>query len=168
MLEKFQIPGVAAIIVKEELGIKKILIQERAKLEEPSERGLIEIPAGKIREFENIFDTLRREVLEETGLHVTRIVGEESADIVQQRDYQVIGVEPYFVSQNMSGSYAKIVTIFLCQAEGEMLVKSDESENIRWIAIDELSELLQNQPQKFYPMYISVLRKYFKSQALAG
>ena len=56
MTERFQIPGVAAIIVKEALGIKQILIQERAKIDEPAERGLIEIPAGKIREYENKFD----------------------------------------------------------------------------------------------------------------
>lgn len=164
MLEKFQIPGVAGIIIKVEHGIKKILIQERAKSDEPTEKGLIEIPAGKIREFENIFDTLRREVFEETGLNVTEVLGEESADIVQQRGYKVVSVEPYYISQNLSGSYPKIVTIFLCQAEGEMVVKSNESENIRWIVVGELRELLLSQPEKFYPMYVSVLLKYTKSQ----
>jgi len=164
MTERFQIPGVAAIIVKEALGIKQILIQERAKIDEPAERGLIEIPAGKIREYENIFDTLRREVFEETGLNVTTIVGKDSADIVQQRDYKVISVEPFYISQNMSGSYLKIITTFLCQVEGELVAKSDESENIRWIAIDDLRTLLLSQPEKFYPMSISVLKKYIGSQ----
>ncbi len=40
---------------------------------------MIEIPAGEIREFENIYDCLRREIHEETGLEVTYIEGEDEA-----------------------------------------------------------------------------------------
>ena len=54
MVEKFQIPGVAGIIERDNLGTKEILIQERVKQNAPDEKGLIEIPAGKIREFENM------------------------------------------------------------------------------------------------------------------
>ena len=44
-----------------------VLLQERYKGND-REAGLLEIPAGKIREFENIYDCLRREIFEETGL----------------------------------------------------------------------------------------------------
>ncbi len=164
MNEKFQIPCVAGIIEKECSGVKKILIQERVKSDTPQENGLIEIPAGKIREFESAFDALRREVFEETGLKVTFINGEGDSEIVQHSDYQVMGSEPYFVSHNLAGYYPILVITFLCRVEGSPLVKSDESENIKWISIQELSELLSNQPEKFYPMHISALKKYTKSQ----
>lgn len=59
--EKFMIPAVTAIVVKETDGVKYLLLQERWK-NNPLEDGLLEIPGGKISEYENIFDSLRREV----------------------------------------------------------------------------------------------------------
>ena len=64
-MELFSKPGVGGIIEKNISGIDYILIQDRYKDDAKSESGLIEIPAGKIREFENIFDCLRREIWEE-------------------------------------------------------------------------------------------------------
>ena len=51
--EVFAKPAVGAIIERDIDGIRHILIQRRQK--NNSEDGLIEIPAGKIRDFENIF-----------------------------------------------------------------------------------------------------------------
>ncbi|HWR24081.1 MAG TPA: NUDIX domain-containing protein [Feifaniaceae bacterium] len=56
-------------------------MQARWKEDAPSENGLLEIPAGKIRAFESIFDALRREIKEETGLSVTEILGEDGAQV---------------------------------------------------------------------------------------
>ena len=78
-VEVFAKPGVGGIIIKNEKGLDYILLQERCKENGGAENGLIEIPAGKIREFENIFNCLRREVWEETGLNVTEIVGEDES-----------------------------------------------------------------------------------------
>ena len=167
MIEKFQIPGVAGIIEREELNDKQILIQERVKSDAPKEKGLIEIPAGRIREFENIFNALRREVFEETGLTVTEISREKTSDLICQNGYKVIGYEPFFVSQNLEGAYPILVITFLCKAEGDTLLKSDESENIKWISIRELDNTLRNHPEKFYPMHISSLRKYLDFQLSA-
>lgn len=74
-MEQFSIPGAGGIIVREINGEDNILMQTRVKPEALYEDGLIEIPAGKIRAFESIFDTLRREVKEETGLDITEIQG---------------------------------------------------------------------------------------------
>ena len=64
-IEVFAKPAVGAIVEKDINGVRHILIQKRQK--NNSEDGMIEIPAGKIREYENVFETLRREVWEETG-----------------------------------------------------------------------------------------------------
>ena len=162
MIEKFQIPAVAGIIERNELGVNKILVQERVKSDALQETGLIEIPSGKIQEFENIFNALRREVFEETGLRVTYIAGEDSLDTIRQNSYEVIGFEPFFIGQNLAGTYPIMVTTFLCQAEGKLLDKTDESENIRWLSVVELREMLINQQDRFYPMHISALMKYTK------
>ena len=76
-MEKFAIPCVAAIIEKIINNEKYILIQTRQKEDGAETNGMLEIPAGKIREYENVFVALRREVKEETGLTITKILGED-------------------------------------------------------------------------------------------
>lgn len=162
MIEKFHIPGVAGIIEKEESGVRKILIQNRAKKDAANESGLIEIPAGKIREFENIFDTLKREIREETGLIVTEVMGGDFSPAIERNGYRVIGGEPFYVSQNIGGTYPILVITFLCKVRGETVIRSNESDHIRWVCVEELAERLSRQPETFYPMHCAALRKYFR------
>ena len=98
------IPGAGAIIEREENGVSYILMQERQKTGVSArENGLLEIPAGKIRAQESIFDTLRREVLEETGLRITQIMGEDAASAYEANGYTVVSFEPFSCSQNLEG-----------------------------------------------------------------
>jgi 8-oxo-dGTP pyrophosphatase MutT (NUDIX family) len=63
---------VSAIIEREHHGEKEILVQTRWKPErDPQYSGTLEIPAGGIHPYENVYDAVKREVLEETGLRVT-------------------------------------------------------------------------------------------------
>lgn len=96
-------------------------MQTRVKPEALCEDGLIEIPAGKIRAFESIFDTLRREVKEETGLDITEIQGENLSTVYKGNSYMVINFMPFSCSQNLVGNYPIMVFVFICKAEGEML-----------------------------------------------
>lgn len=161
-MEVFAKPGVGGIIEKKDNGKSYILMQERVKKDAPNEAGLLEIPAGKIREFENIYDCLRREIWEETGLKVTWIDGEESSEIVQCNGYRVLSYEPFSSNQNLEGEYPIMVQIFICRAEGDIIQKTDESENVRWVSLEELEMLLENSMEKLYPMHVTTLRKYIK------
>ena len=60
MKETFAIPAVSAIIVKHVGNEEYILIQTREKNSCDGTDGLLEIPAGKIREYENIFEALKK------------------------------------------------------------------------------------------------------------
>ena len=60
--EIFAKPCAAAIIEKHIDGEPYILMQTRQKENDRHTNGMLEIPAGKIREYENIYMTLRREV----------------------------------------------------------------------------------------------------------
>ena len=137
-----------------------MIIQKRQKI--ISEDGLIEIPASKIREFENVFDALRREVREETGLKITNIIG-ENYQIIETKSYSTISVSPFCVTQNLSGGYSSILFTFICHGEGKLYDKSNESSDIKWIPVSELKSLLDNNPEKFFPMCINSLKKYFKT-----
>ena len=158
--EIFAKPAVGAIIEKDINGIRHILIQKRRK--NISEDGLIEIPAGKIREFENIFDALRREVREETGLTITNIIG-ENHQTIETKSYSTISFSPFCITQNLSGGYSLILFTFICSGEGNLYNKSNESSDIKWIPANELKLLLDTNPEKFFPMSINSLKKYFET-----
>ena len=51
---------------------------------------------------------------------------------------------------------------FICEAEGEPVSETNESRNIRWIAIEELAELLKNNKSKFFTMNVDALEKYLR------
>lgn len=159
-MELFSIPSVAGIIEKEVNDKKYILLQERWKEGKELENGLIEVPGGKVREYENIFDCLRREVYEETGLTVEFIQGECNAKIVQGHGYKVLQYTPFSCAQNIQGTYPIMVEIFICRVSGEPLKETNESRNIGWKSIDELRELVKNRPERVFPMHLVVLEKY--------
>ncbi|MCR2044043.1 NUDIX hydrolase [Anaerosalibacter massiliensis] len=161
-MELFSKPAVGGIIEKNISGIDYILVQDRYKDDARSELGLIEIPSGKIREFENIFNCLRREIWEETGLEVTYIEGENEAIIFEENDYKVLNYIPFSCSQNIKGIYPIMVQTFICKANGELLKQTNETKNIRWISLSELQELLENNEESFYPMHVLTLKKYLK------
>ena len=161
-MEKFAIPCVAAIIEKIVNNEKYILIQTRQKEDGAETNGMLEVPAGKIREYENIFRALRREVKEETGLTITKILGEDRQISNLIDGNEVISYTPYCVTQNLSGAYSIILNTFLCEAEGELLAETNESQNIHWIKIEELRRFLKNNPEKIFLLHINALQKYLE------
>ncbi|MFT5872472.1 MAG: 8-oxo-dGTP pyrophosphatase MutT (NUDIX family) [Clostridium sp.] len=163
-MEIFAKPAVGAIIEKNINGVLYILIQERYKADDVSANGLIEIPAGKVREYENIFDGLRREVWEETGLKLTEIEGEKETVLCNCNGYTVISFNPFYSSQNLSGGYSIMLQTFICKATGELLQQSDESVNIRWISVQNLKILIEENENIFYPMHINALKKYINDK----
>lgn len=163
-MERFAIPGVGALIIKEEQGVEHVLFQERWKECNPEEKGLLEIPAGKIRAYENIFDTLRREVKEETGLIVSDIYGEDRALIYENGKYRVINFSPFSCSQNLIGDYPIMVFTFICRADGALLNQSDESQNYKWISVLDLKKMIEADSHAFYPMHVSTLEKYLATK----
>ncbi len=156
--EVFAKPAVGAIIERNIDGVNHILIQKRQK--NNFEDGLIEIPAGKIRDFENIFQALKREVKEETGLTITNITGEDCKTI-KTGLYSTIDFSPFCITQNLSGGYSLILFTFICSGEGNLYKQSDESSDIQWVAEHKVKLLLESHPEKFFPMHINALRKYF-------
>ena len=129
-MEKFAIPCVAAIIEKIINNEKYILIQTRQKENGAETNGMLEVPAGKIREYENIFEALRREVREETGLTITKILGEDKKISNLIKGNEAMSYTPYVITQNLSGAYSIILNTFLCEAEGKLLIETNESQNI--------------------------------------
>ena len=53
-----------------------------------------------------------------------------------------------------------MTNFFLCEVEGNRLEESDESKNINWMSLRKLKEIINSNPEKFYPMHIEAIRKY--------
>ena len=162
MEEIFAKPAVSAIIEKTENGKTYILVQRRRKKDPTG--GLLEVVGGKIREYENVFDALKREVYEETGLMVTKIYGEDECAQERTGSVSTIGFEPFCVTQNLCGIYSLIMLTFICNAEGEPAKSTDEATDIRWASLEEIESLLENAPETIFPMDVLPLRKYLRSK----
>lgn len=158
--EVFAKSCVGAIIEKVTDNGKYILVQTRQKKDGNETNGMIEIPAGKIREYEDVFSTLRREVWEETGLKITKIYGEDSLVCTQTGDVTTISFNPYCVTQNLSGAYSIILNTFLCEVEGNLIEATNETENVHWEKVSEIERLLRENPEKIFFMHINALKKY--------
>ena len=159
-MEVFAKPCAGAIIEKIIDGEKHILLQTRQKNGGGDTNGKFEIPAGKIREYEDVFSTIRREVLEETGLTVTKIYGREFSPVTQTGEVKTISFEPFCITQNLSGAYSIILNTFVCEAEGEPLSSTDETQNIGWVNISEVKRIIENEPERVFFMHINALKKY--------
>ena len=84
------IPIVSAIIERKHNGKTEVLIQTRWKPDrDPEYSGTIEIPAGWIDRYESVYDALRREVGEETGLGVVKLHPDLQTKIYSPREWRI-------------------------------------------------------------------------------
>lgn len=162
MEEIFAKPCVGALIEKEIDGEKYILVQTRKKEDGGDTNDKLEIPAGKVREYENVFETVRREVWEETGLIVTKIQGEELAITTEVEGVMTLSFAPFCVTQNLAGAYGIVLNTFLCEAEGQLLKSTNETQDVRWMKVAEVRELVEKYPEKIFFIHLNALKKYLK------
>lgn len=115
-----------AIVEHDVGGISMILIQVRNK---PYEGGKwLELPGGRVEEFESLVSALKREVVEETGLEVTFIEGINTRLETRSADAKVECLAPFAVYQTLKGPVESMGVYFLCRAEGKLLGVGDETE----------------------------------------
>jgi len=136
-----------AIIERETADGTMILIQVRNK---PYEGGKwLELPGGRVEEFESLVSALKREVMEETGLEITRIEGSSARLETGSTHANVECLAPFAVYQTLKGPVDSMGVYFLCQAEGKLLDVGDETEGIQWIPIVRLAQWMKEEPDKF-------------------
>lgn len=160
MRERFAIPCAGAIIEREVNGKRCVLVQTRQKEDGGDTNGKLEIVGGKLREYEDIFQTVRREVWEETGLTVTVIRGENGKVLDESSGAACQSFHPFCITQNLSGAYSILLLTFLCEAEGEPLTQTNETTDIRWMPVEELRESVENHPEDWFFIHLNELRKY--------
>ena len=102
-----------------------------------------EFPGGQVEENESLFAALIREVKEETGLEVVSATGEDNYIKTENTSlFQTECFKPYAVYQTVKGPIDSMGVYFKCKVKGELLKSGDDSKDIKWIALEELKNLL--------------------------
>lgn len=106
--------GVGVVLIQD----NQILLIKRAR---DPERGKWAVPGGKVRKGESMRDAARREVAEETGLHVE--VG----------DFAWLG-------EVINDQVHLVIVDYFGAVVGGDLQAGDDAEDARWVSLDEASD----------------------------
>ena len=124
---------VSAIIERAFDNTRKVFVQDRYKpIASPNYLNMLEIPAGNVQAFESPYDALSREVLEETGMHIVRILDDyHTATESNISGNSSMAFKPYLCQYVAStdGGLPWYGYVFRCEVEGENNPNSKEAKN---------------------------------------
>ncbi|MDD9267163.1 NUDIX hydrolase [Paenibacillus sp. GCM10023248] len=151
-----------AIIERTVDGEAEIVVQTRNRSGEPQR---IELPGGRIEPYESLIAALIREVKEETGLDVVEIEGEDTRIDTKGIDpgFEVECMRPFAAYQTIRGSFDSVGVYFRCRAQGELLSSGDDTKNPRWIKVDKLRYMMNEDPLQFSNVDRAGILFYLKS-----
>jgi 8-oxo-dGTP pyrophosphatase MutT (NUDIX family) len=157
----FPIPIVSAIIERERDGEIEVLVQTRWKPDkDPQYSGTLEIPAGTIETHENVYDAVRREVLEETGLTVIGFKPDVKTKVHAHGGDEAFAFVPFCCQQQAKGKQ-RIGFVFVCTvADQEPVPGPGEVKDIRWMRKSELKRMLEETPEKIFTFQLGALDYY--------
>lgn len=159
-------PIVSAILQKKNKDGLKIFMQTRWKphINSPYS-GMLEIPAGGIDAYEDVYEALKREVKEECGLDVVKIIN----DFRGKTEEPAIGdksfaFQPFICQQVLStrNGLPWIGFVFLCEVEGEVKMQDTEARNPAWVSLDELEKMITTQSENIFLLQLPVLKFYLE------
>lgn len=160
---------VSALLERTRNGVKQVFVQTRDKpLASASYVDMLEIPAGGINPYESVYDAIKREVFEETGLKVTRIIDHVSTGILENRPGdKSMAFRPYLCQQVVSTNNGLpwYGFVFRCEVEGDIKMNPNEARDPRWMSLEELKKFLDSNPEKVFSLQYSTLRKYIEEFA---
>ena len=161
---EISIPVVSAIVERLHNEKVEVLIQTRWQPESDLKySGTLEIPSGWIGKYETVYDALRREVFEETGLTVVKIKPETKTEIYSVTDDSAFAFSPFCCHQQIRNGLPWIGFVFICEVDdAEPRPQENESKNIRWIEKSKLKEIFKESPEKIFTFHLGVLDLYFK------
>lgn len=134
------VAGVAGIVVKE----ARILLIKR------NDNGLWGMPAGSVELYESPQEAICRELQEETGLKTT---------ISEVKLLNVFGGESFTYTYPNGDCCSNVTTSFLItQFSGELLKRTEESEDCRFFAMDQLPRNIVHHEKIMIDDYIQMLQ----------
>lgn len=156
---------VSAIIERAHQGETEILVQTRWKPDsDPGYSGTLEIPAGGVDRYENVYDALTPEVYEETSLRVLKIKPDIRTEIFSPRNDGAFAFVPFCCQQQTRGGKSRVGFVFICEVEDKQPVPAEEElKDIRWIKRRDLRRLVAEHPEQIFTIQLAAL-SYYLSQ----
>lgn len=160
------IPMISTIIERKHDSETEILVQTRWKPEgDPEYSGTLEIPAGWIDRYENVYDAVHREVLEETGLEILEIFPDIKTKTHSPKNDGSFAFQPFCCQQQIKGGKPWIGFVFICKVEDkEPIAQQKECKDIKWIKKSELKDIFERSPDKIFTLQLGVLDYYFNNE----
>lgn len=159
------IPYCGAIIERDNNGEKEVLIQTRWKPHaDPIYSGTLEFPAGVLdKPFEDVHDTLAREIKEEAGLTLKAIKQDQRTPVITtSKDDNIIGFRPYCCTQQLKNGKPWIGFVFVCEVEsGEPTAQLSEAKDAKWMKASEVKSIYENSPEKLFGLELPAWHYYF-------
>lgn len=155
---------VSAILEKIENGERYVFVQTRWKPKaSPNYLGVMEIPAGVIDGYENVYTAISREIKEETGLDIVRFIDDVHTPVMQARPGDTsIAFKPFICQQVLetNGGLPWVGFVFRCEVSGTVTMQTSEAKDPRWVTIAELDEIITNTPENVFSLQLAALRYY--------
>jgi len=156
---------VSAILIRSVKSKTEVYLQTRWKPDKsPTYSGLLEIPAGGIESYENVYDALKREVKEECGLDIMRIIDDYQGQILEPKEHDKAFVFKPFICQQVletNGGLPWIGFVFVCEVEGEVKINETEAKDPLWVSVSTLKDILKNKPESVFPLQLPALEYFF-------
>lgn len=165
----YAVPFVAAIIEREHNGVRQVLVQTRYHADRESiYNGTLEFAAGTLdKHYESVYDAMRREVQEETGMTVTKFIDDDQTEPATPHGKgvdKVFGFRPFCCTQQLQEGRPWVGFIFRCEVEEgtEPRGQEGETKDVRWMDVQEFFEIFTNTPEKIFSLEYPAWQYYFK------
>lgn len=165
-MNDYAVPFVAAIIERQHNGETELLIQTRHHPSyESIYNGTFEFAAGTLdKVYENVYDAIAREIKEETGMTLKRIINDSQTEVFSPQGVDaVFGFRPFCCIQQLREGRPWVGFIFRCEVEdGNPVGQEGESQDVHWVSADDVKTLFEQTPEKLFTLEVPAWAYYFK------
>lgn len=162
---KTALPFVGAIVERQQNGKTELLLQTRWKPQaDPLYAGTLEFPAGVLdKPYEKIYDTIAREIKEETGLILKAIKKDSQTKSYSPKGTdEIIAFKPFCCTQQLKDGKPWIGFIFIVEVEeGDPVSQISEAKDAKWIPVEEVKALFEKSPEQFFGLELPAWEYYF-------
>ena len=166
---KLAIPYASAIVERDNNGTQEVLLSTRwhAGNYDTLYSGTLEFPAGTLdKPYENVFDTVAREIKEEVGLTLKSIKGEDRTKVYSPNGSdEIFAFRPFCCTQQLKDGKPWVGFVFIAEVEdGEPVSQLSENKDTKWVSVTEVKRLVENSPESFFGLELPAWEYYFKAQ----